>query len=220
MMLLINRQAGQVENSWKTLWRDKFRGKVTMDTTAFWYTLSVPALTYGRGIADVWTWPDRTSKLIGRIEQLQGIRWYNDAAHLVDIMLQEEALIAAGYSSGGYILLKEAPNEFDMAIPTEGAAAWTDWYYKIRGSHHSELADLFMNYLLEKETQDRVLANSLNYMARKDVGVPLHWRGYPTSNEAFGRMFQVITMSNWAQILENWLVIDKHWKEAILRTSA
>ena len=77
-----------------------------------------------------------------------------------------------------------------------------------------------MNYLLEKETQDRVLANSSIFMARKDVAVPPHWKGYPASNEDYHRMFQVITMEGWAQLLPNWEAIDKRWKEAVLKTSS
>jgi spermidine/putrescine transport system substrate-binding protein len=219
-MLLANKRAGGVENSWKSLWDERFKGKVTMDSNAFWYTLSVPALTYGTGISDVWTWPDKTTKLIEEIEKLKIAKWYKDGAEQANIMLQEEALVAMSYSSDGYTFLQQAPDEFDLTVPTEGVAAWADWYFKIRGTHHSELADLFMNYLLEKETQDRVLANSSIFMARKDVAVPSHWKGYPAGNEDYHRMFQVITMEGWAQLLPNWEAIDKRWKEAVLKTSS
>ena len=47
----------------------------------------------------------------------------------------------------------------------------------MRGTKHNDLADLFLNYLLEKETQDRFLAKSLIFVARKDVTVPAHWGG-------------------------------------------
>ena len=154
------------------------------------------------------------------IEKLKIAKWYKDGAEQANIMLQEEALVAMSYSSDGYTFLQQAPDEFDLTVPAEGVAAWADWYFKIRGTHHPELADLFMNYLLEKETQDRVLANSSIFMARKDVAVPPHWKGYPASNEDYHRMFQVITMEGWAQLLPNWEAIDKRWKEAVLKTSS
>jgi len=32
-------------------------------------------------------------------------------------------------------------------------SAWADWYFKVRGTKHNDLADLFLNYMLEKETR-------------------------------------------------------------------
>ena len=43
-----------------------------------------------------------------------------------------------------------------------------------QGNQARRASDLFLNHLLEKETQDRFLAKSLIFVARKDVTVPPH----------------------------------------------
>ena len=104
-------------------------------------------------------------------------------------------------------------------VPKEGTSAWTDWYFKVRGIKHSELADLFLNYLLEKETQDRFLSKSSIFMARKDVAVPAHWQGYPTSNDDYYKKFQVLTMQGWDGINAEWDKYDGRMKQTVTKTA-
>ena len=89
----------------------------------------------------------------------------------------------------------------------------------MRGTQHNDLADLFMNYLLEKETQDRFLARSMIFMARQDVTVPSHWNGYPQSNDDYHKMFQILTMDGWDKINANYQAFDDRMKQTITRTT-
>ena len=101
-------------------------------------------------------------------------------------------------------------------LPKEGASAWADWYFKVRGTKHNDLADLFLNYMLEKETQDRFLSKSMIFMARKDVAVPPQWgAGYPKSNEDYHKMFQIITMDGWDKINANYQAFDDRMKQTV-----
>jgi spermidine/putrescine transport system substrate-binding protein len=123
------------------------------------------------------------------------------------------------YSSDAYTFMTQSPDEYVIKVPQEGTSAWTDWYFKVRGTRHADLADLFMNYMLEKETQDRFLAKSLIFMARKDVTVPAQWKGYPASNEDFHRTFQIITMDGWDKINANYQAYDDRMKQTVARTT-
>lgn len=89
----------------------------------------------------------------------------------------------------------------------------------MRGTRHNDLADFFLNYLLEKETQDRFLAKSMVFMSRKDVTVPPHWTGYPQSNADFHKMFQLITIDGWAKINANYQAFDDRMKQTITRSA-
>ena len=53
----------------------------------------------------------------------------------------------------------------------------------------------------------------------KDVTVPAHWKGYPTSNEDYHKMFQIITMDGWDKINANYQAYDDRMKQTIARTS-
>jgi spermidine/putrescine transport system substrate-binding protein len=124
------------------------------------------------------------------------------------------------FSSDAYTFLTENPDEYVAAVPEEGVSAWADWFFKVRGTKHDALADLFMNYLLEKETQDRFLAKSMIFMARRDVTVPAHWTGYPQSNEDYHKMFQILTMDGWDMINANYQAFDDRMKQTVARTTA
>ena len=105
------------------------------------------------------------------------------------------------------------------AVPQEGVSAWAVWCFKVRGTHHSDLADLFMNYLPEKETQGRFLAKSMIFMARKDVTLPAHWNGYPRSNDDYHKMCQILTMDGWDKITANYQAFDDRMKQTAARTT-
>ena len=176
-MLLVRKKAGITDNSWKVLWDDRLAKKTTLDGTAWWWSLSVPAVmsTVSPGLDEMWDYPKGTEPLFQELEKLKVARWFKDGAEQANILNQEEADAAMSYSSDALTFLNENPDEYTASVPVEGTSAWTDWYFKVRGTKHSELADLFLNYLLEKETQDRFLAKSLIFVARKDVTVPPHW---------------------------------------------
>lgn len=221
-MLLIAARLDIEPSSWNLLWDDRLAKKVTADSAAWWWTVSIPAIldTAVPGLDEMYDWPKGAEPLFQKLEQLKIAKWYKDGAEQANILNQEEALAAMSYSSDAYTFMKNAPGEYKVAVPQEGASAWTDWYFKVRGTRHADLADLFLNYLLEKETQDRFLANSLIFMARNDVAVPAQWgSGYPKSNDDFHKMFQLITMEGWAKIGDNFTAMDERMKQVVLKTT-
>src|SRR5437868_12265110 len=107
--------------------------------------------------------------LFVEIEKLKMAKWYKDGAELSNLMLQDEAQVAMMYSSDAYGFMKDHGGDFDAAIPNEGTASYTNWFMKVRGTKHGDLSDLFMSYLLEKETQQAFLNVATDFMARSDL---------------------------------------------------
>jgi spermidine/putrescine transport system substrate-binding protein len=222
-MLLINQSTGIKPDSWTLLWDDRLAGKVTADSAAWWWTVSIPALlnTAVPGLDEMYDWPNGAEPLFQKLEQLKVAKWFKDGAEQANILNQEEAVAAMSYSSDAYTFMQQNPDTYWAAVPKEGASAWTDWYFKVRGTKHNDLADLFLNYLLEKETQDRFLANSLIFVARTDVAVPPQWgSGYPKSNDDYHRMFQLITMDGWAKIGNNYTAMDDRMKQVVAKSTS
>lgn len=219
-LLMLRKSLGIEPSTWKLLWDERLKGKVTLDRGAWWWTLSVPALVSQAmpGLAEMYKF-ETAEPLMADLDRLKVARWFSDGAELANILNQEEADAAFSYSSDAYTFMSEQPDEYALGVPQEGVSAWADWYYKVRGTQHSELADLFLNYMLEKETQDRFLSRSMMFMARPDVDVPAHWSGYPRSNEDYHRMFQVITMDGWASILAEYQTFDDRFKKVIERST-
>jgi len=222
-MLLINQSLDIQPNSWNLLWDERLAGKVTADSAAWWWTVSVPAVlnTAVAGLDEMYDWPTGAEPLFQKLEQMKIAKWFKDGAEQANILNQEEALVAMSYSSDAHTFMLQNPNTYWVAVPDEGASGWTDWYFKIRGTKHSELADLFLNYLLEKETQDRFLGSTLIFMARKDVAVPPQWGDrYPKSNDDYYKKFQIITMDGWTQIGNNYTAMDDRMKQVVAKTTA
>jgi spermidine/putrescine transport system substrate-binding protein len=219
-MLLMRKNLGIASDSWGLLWDDRLAGKVTADSAAWWWTLSVPAvMEKGSSGLDVMYDMATAEPLFQQLDKLKVSKWFKDGAEQANLLNQGEADAAMSYSSDAYTFITQSPDEYVVSVPKEGASAWTDWYFKVRGTKHNDLADLFMNYMLEKETQDRFLSKSLIFMARKDVTVPAHWSGYPTSNEDYHKMFQIITMDGWDKINANYQAYDDRMKQTVARTS-
>jgi spermidine/putrescine transport system substrate-binding protein len=219
-MLLIRKSIGIEPTTWKLLWDDRLAGKVTADSAAWWWTLSVPAVMSqtSPGLDEMYDM-STAEALFAELDKLKVAKWFKDGAEQANLLNQEEADAAMSYSSDAYTFLMQSPGEYLAAVPNEGVSAWADWYFKVRGTKHNDLADLFSNYLLEKDTQDRFLAKSLIFMARKDVTVPEHWSGYPKSNEDYHRMFQIITMEGWDKINANYQAYDDRMKQTVAKTS-
>jgi spermidine/putrescine transport system substrate-binding protein len=221
-MLLINQSTEIKPDSWNLLWDERLAGKVTADSAAWWWTVSVPAVLNSAvpGLDEMYDWPAGAEPLFQKLEQLKIAKWFKDGAEQANLLNQEEALVAMSYSSDAYTFMLQSPDTYWAAVPGEGASGWTDWYFKVRGTKHSDLADLFLNYLLEKETQDRFLANTLIFMARKDVAVPAQWGdNYPKSNDDYYKKFQIITMDGWAKIGNNYTAMDDRMKQVVAKTT-
>lgn len=219
-MLLIRKNLNITPDSWSLLWDERLAGKTTADSAAWWWTLSVPAVMdqTSPGLDEMYDMKT-AEPLFQQLDKLKVAKWFKDGAEQANLLNQGEADAAMSYSSDAYTFMTQSPDEYAVAVPKEGASAWADWYFKVRGTKHNDLADLFMNYMLEKETQDRFLSQSLIFMARKDVTVPAHWTGYPTSNEDYHKMFQIITMDGWDKINANYQAYDDRMKQTIAKTS-
>jgi len=212
---------GLKPDSWHNLWDQKVHGKTTMDAAAFYWDLCIPALLSDSepGIDEVFQTPAEMEPLFTELEKLRMAKWYKDGAELANLMLQDEAQVAMMYSADAYGFIKENGSEFRAAIPKEGTASYTNWFMKIRGTKHSELADLFMNYLLEKETQQRFLDVATDFMSRSDLKAPAHWPNYPTSNDDMKRMFNLFSLKGWDIFGANWDALDARMKQTITRTT-
>jgi spermidine/putrescine transport system substrate-binding protein len=222
LWMLTSKASGVAPDSWRNFWLEKVRGKTTMDAAAFYWDLCVPALLSDAkpGIEEVFGTPAEMEPLFLELEKLKMAKWYKDGAELSNLMLQDEAQVAMMYSADAYGFLKEHGAEFSAAIPKEGSASYTNWFMKVRGTKHSELADLFLAYVLEKETQQRFLDVATDFMSRSDLNPPAFWTGYPRTNAEMEKTFNLFSLDGWAKFGANWEALDARMKETIARTTS
>jgi spermidine/putrescine transport system substrate-binding protein len=221
LWMLTSKASGVAPDSWRNFWLENVRGKTTMDAAAFYWDLCVPALLSDAkpGIDEVFGTPAEMEPLFLELEKLKMAKWYKDGAELSNLMLQDEAQVAMMYSADAYGFLKEHGAEFTAAIPKEGSASYTNWFMKVRGTKHSDLADLFLAYVLEKDTQQRFLDVATDFMSRSDLTAPAHWPGYPTSNAEMEKTFNLFSLDGWTKFGANWEALDARMKETVARTT-
>lgn len=221
LWMLAARSTGIAPDSWRGFWDPRARGKTSMDAAAFYWNLCIPAiLSPGKpGIDEVFDSPAELEPLFLELEKLKMAKWYKDGAELANLMLQDEAQVATMYSGDAYGFLKDHGGDFTGAIPVEGTASYTNWFLKVRGTRAGDLADLFLGYLLERETQQRFLDNATDFLSRSDLTPPAHWPGYPSSNADMAAKFNLFSLDGWAKFGPNWDVLDARMKQTIARTT-
>lgn len=223
LMPLVNTAlVGDRPLSWRMLWDKDLQGKLALDGGAFVWIVAVAAIYGAKLNLDAlydWKPGQKSDPIFEKLEELRPAKWYRDGAEASFLMMQEQAAVAEIYSIDAYGMLKNGGDTFKTDIPADGTIAYTDWYMKVKGTQHAELADVFLNYLLEKETQDRFLAISLNVMSRNDVAIPPHWPSYPATNAELEKRANLITMQGWEKLLPNYDAMDARFKEAVLKTT-
>ncbi|WP_373503604.1 PotD/PotF family extracellular solute-binding protein [Aestuariivirga sp.] len=221
LWMLLAKSTGLDPHSWKSLWDEKAQGKITLDSVVFGWNLCIPAILSDRmpGIEEVYGTPEEMEPLFLELEKLKAARWYKDGAELANLLFQEEAAVAMAYSTDVYDFITKHSDDFAAAVPKEGSATYVDWYAKVRGTKHAELAELFQAYLLEQETQQLFLNSSSSFMSRKDLVAPAHFADYPKSNEDYHRMFNVFTMDGWSKFVTHWDALDARMKQTIIKTT-
>jgi spermidine/putrescine transport system substrate-binding protein len=218
-MMLINRQAGENLDSWKVFWEPAFARKTTLDAGAWWYTLGVTCLAHGLDVQTMFDYPAGTDKLFALIGKLRPAKWYKDGSEEANVLQQESALISMTFGSGAYQFEQEDPHNFYVSFPKEGASGWTNWFVKVRGSRHQDLADLFSTYLMEKETQNALIANSYEYGSLQGLTIPDHWKAnYPT-NQTLPKRVALLTIDGWRKLLPNFDAVNERWKVVVRDTA-
>ncbi|MBI1384337.1 MAG: extracellular solute-binding protein [Rhizobiales bacterium] len=222
-MLILRKSLGIEANSWEIMWDDRLAGKVTLDAGTWWWSLSLPAIVSSAapGLSELYGWPDLALPLYEKLDKLKVARWFKDGAEQANILNQEEADAGVTYSTDAYTYIENQPDEYFITIPKEGTSAWTDWFFKVRGTRHGDLADTFLNFILEKEVQESFINKSLVYMSRQDIAVPPHWQqDYPSSNDELRGKFNIITMDGWDKITASWEAMENRFKETVVKTTA
>lgn len=221
LWMLTAKASGLKPESWKGFWDAKAMGKATLDSSAFYWDLCIPALLSSArdGIDEVFGTPDEVELLFKELDKLKVAKWYKDGAELTNLMLQEEAQVAMMYSADAYGFIKNYGDDFEAAIPQEGTASYTNWFMKVRGTRHSDLGDLFMAYLLEKETQQNFLNASTDFMSLQGLEPPAHWQSYPRTDEELRKTYKLFSMDGWDKFGPNWDAYSVRMKETITKTT-
>ena len=208
--------------SWSSMWDKDLEGKLALDAGAYWWLIAISAIWGAKkDFQAFYEWKPKMASdpIFEAVERLRPAKYYKDGAELSFLMLQEQASFAQIYSADALGLVQNGGATFKTGIPADGTVAYGDWYIKVKGTQHDALADAFLGYLLEKETQDRFIQVQMSVMSRKDVTVPAFWHNYPKTNEDLVKNVRLMTMQGLEQLLPNFDAMGERFQQAVLKTS-
>ena len=145
-------------DSWAVLWNEKYKGKIVLvDDLRDTIGAALIYAGYSVNTADPQEL-DEARKLL--LKQKPLVAAYS-AERAEDMLMSEDAWLSNLWG-GDVIRLAEKKPELKYAFPKEGAAMFVDVMCIPYGAENKELAEDFMNFLLEPENGAR-LSNQLKY---------------------------------------------------------
>lgn len=208
--------------SWSTMWDKDLERKLALDAGAYWWLIAISAIWGAKKDFNAfydWKPGMASDPIFDAVERLRPAKYYKDGAELSFLMLQEQAAFAEIYSADALGLMQNGGPNYKTGIPEDGTVAYGDWYIKVKGTQHDELADMFLGYILEKETQNRFIQVQMSVMSRKDVTVPSFWHNYPATNEDLVKNVRLMTMAGLERLLPNFDAMGERFQKAVLKTS-
>lgn len=160
MGLIYNRrEVKNIPQSMAEMWNPEYRGRVLAYNTSN-HNFSIAGLLLGSG--NPFRLSDAEFSLAAK--QLVKLRrnvltFYTSPEEAVKLFSGNKiALVFGNYGTQQVKALKEAGADIGYVIPREGALAWLDCWAVSRGAKNRKLAEMWINYMLEKKASDRLTA--------------------------------------------------------------
>lgn len=144
--------------SWKDLWDEKYKGKISMLDNAR-DCLGVALMLNGHS-QDTKSPEEMGQARDMLIKQRDLIKSYSSATYM-DGLLSGELVIAMAWSGDVMQVARENP-QIDYVIPKEGSYMWVDSLCMLRGSAHREDTLRLVDYLLEPDVAGEI-SNTVRY---------------------------------------------------------
>jgi putative spermidine/putrescine transport system substrate-binding protein len=145
--------------SWQALWDPKFRQKVTFQKNH--PQIIIPLVNYL--MTGKLTPVNDLDAVFAKLTQLKPnlLTAAASVAEIQNLMVNKEVVLAASYNGRVYTMQDDGV-DVDFAVPKEGAIGAIDYFVIIKGAKNKDLAEKFIDFVLEPEQQLNI-AKHLNY---------------------------------------------------------
>jgi spermidine/putrescine transport system substrate-binding protein len=156
-------------NSWKNLWDPKYKGKVVLlDDSREVLGMGLKKLGYSNSTKDT----KQVSAAMNDLKTLLPNVLAFDTDNIKQKFISEEAWIGTVWTGDAYLMAEDNKN-IAFVIPKEGGTIWADNYAIPKGSKHKELAEKFINYMLDPQV-DVTNYESIGYSDPNEKALSLH----------------------------------------------
>lgn len=204
-----NKKYGKEEiDSWEDLWNPAYKDKVLLLDD------SREVIGMGlikNGFSNSTTDEGEIEKAVADIKSLLPSVLAFDTDNIKQKMIAEEGWIGMVWSGDTAVIEAENP-DVAYVVPKEGGTIWSDNYAIPKGAKNKELAEKFINYMLEPEVSVKNY-ESIGYSDPNDKAKDLHSEEY-RSNPMIFLSDEELERTEWLLDVGKTLqVYDRYWTE-------
>ncbi|EJL40562.1 spermidine/putrescine ABC transporter substrate-binding protein [Brevibacillus agri] len=198
----------ETPTSWSDLWNEAYKGRVIM--------LNDPREVMGmalikNGFSNSTTNKDELEKSFADLKKmLPGVMAF-DTDNIKQKMIAEEAWIGTVWSGDAAIINGQNP-DVEYVIPKEGATIWADTLAIPKGAKHKDLAEKFINYLMDPEVSVKNY-ESIGYSNPNEQAYPLHSEEYRSNKMIFLDKADIDRAEWLVDVGDTLQEYDRYWTE-------
>ena len=200
--------------SYADLWRPEAQGLIGLDTT-YYMNATAPAamiLDGQPGMDEIYT-NEGMDVVIEKMLELDVALWWDVAAQATAAMERGDISIIIHAAEQISTLVRRNPDKFAMVVAEEGSPGALDYLCTIRGTKHRDMAEAFMNYMLDPVLQSEWAEEVPYWMSNtKTIYGPNAKRIIPDSIEERNAIF---LNQDWGRIIETWDEFDERLRKEL-----
>ncbi|WP_025026963.1 polyamine ABC transporter substrate-binding protein [Caldalkalibacillus mannanilyticus] len=194
--------------SWESLWDEQYKGRLIL--------LDDPREVIGMGLikngfSNSTTDMNELALAVLDLKKLLPNVMAFDTNTIKQNFITEEAWIGTVWS-GDAALIREQNEHIEYVVPKEGGTIWADTLAIPKGAKNKELAEKFINYLLEPEVSVKNY-ESIMYSNPNEKAYPLHSAEYRNNHMIFLSP-EELDRAEWiVEVGESLEEYDRFWTE-------
>ena len=199
------------------LWRPEVAGQTGWDGFFHNNTLGPVALVVEDqpGLAEYYS-DEGLDLLFDKLLELPGgvALWWDTPANATAALERGDVSIFINPAEQVSSLVRRDPDKYGMVIPEEGTPVFLDYLCTVRGTQNRDMAEVFINYMLDPELQGAFAEEVPYWMSNsKTVYGPNASVLIPPTNEEREAM---VIMPDWVYIVNNWEHIDERLRKEVM----
>ncbi|MET3547034.1 spermidine/putrescine transport system substrate-binding protein [Paenibacillus favisporus] len=195
-------------DSWEDLWDPKYKGKVLLlDDNREVIGMALKKQGHSNSSQD----EGEIKSAVDDLKKLLPSVLAFDTDTIKQKMIQEEGWIGTVWSGDAAFIAKDNP-DVEYVVPKEGGTIFSDNYAIPKGAEHKELAEKFINYMLDPQVSAKNY-ESIGYSDPNTKAMEFHSEEY-RNNHMINLSEEELGRTEWLGDVKDTLQLyDRYWTE-------
>ena len=200
--------------SYADLWRPEVQGKIGLDTVYHFINTANTALILDDqpGAEEIYN-DEGLDAVIEKLKELDVALWWEVSAQATAAIERGDIAILHHAAEQISSLVRANPDKFGMVIPKEGSPDGLDYLCTVRGTEKRDMAEAFINYMLDPVLQAEFAETVPYWMSNSKVEYgPLASQLIPPTTEEREALF---LMLDWESVVDTWDHVDERMRKEL-----